>query len=84
MKRLCSLWVHFHCERYVEISGPWPTGFHTLPFTCYHSLMIEWTPSLSTGNEVLDEQHKAIFRWLAELDSAASDSRRASKPFPSP
>ena len=37
--------------------------------------MIAWTPSLSTGNEVLDEQHKAIFRWLAELDSAASDER---------
>ena len=37
--------------------------------------MIEWTPSLSTGNEVLDEQHKALFRWLAELDSAANDSR---------
>jgi hemerythrin len=37
--------------------------------------MIAWTPSLSTGNEVLDEQHKALFRWLAELDSAASDER---------
>ena len=49
--------------------------FHTPPFTCYHSRMIEWTPSLSTGNEVLDEQHKAIYRWLAELDSAAADSR---------
>lgn len=53
----------------------WRQRFHTPPFTCYHSLMIEWTPSLSTGNEVIDEQHKAIFRWLAELDSAASDSR---------
>jgi hemerythrin-like metal-binding protein len=37
--------------------------------------MIEWTPALRTGNEVLDEQHKAIFRWLAELDSAANDER---------
>ena len=37
--------------------------------------MIQWTPSLSTGNEVLDEQHKALFRWLAELDSAATDAR---------
>jgi hemerythrin len=37
--------------------------------------MIEWTPALSTGNEVLDEQHKAIFRWLAELESAAADER---------
>lgn len=49
--------------------------FHIPAFTCYHSRMIEWTPSLSTGNEVLDEQHKAIYRWLAELDSAAADSR---------
>jgi hemerythrin-like metal-binding protein len=37
--------------------------------------MISWTPTLSTGNEVLDEQHKALFRWLAELDSAATDAR---------
>ncbi|MCE9570824.1 MAG: bacteriohemerythrin [Rhodocyclales bacterium] len=37
--------------------------------------MIEWTPALSTGNELLDEQHKAIFRWLAELDSAAAQER---------
>jgi hemerythrin-like metal-binding protein len=37
--------------------------------------MISWTPALSTGNEVLDEQHKALFRWLAELDSAATDAR---------
>lgn len=37
--------------------------------------MIEWTPDLSTSNEVLDEQHKAIFRWLAELNSAAADER---------
>ncbi len=49
--------------------------FHAWPINCYHSTMIAWTPSLSTGNEVLDEQHKALFRWLAELESAASDER---------
>lgn len=37
--------------------------------------MIEWTPALSTGVALLDEQHKEIFQWLAELQSAASDER---------
>jgi len=37
--------------------------------------MIEWTPALSTGIPLLDEQHKAIFRWLAELEAAAVDQR---------
>lgn len=37
--------------------------------------MTEWTPDLATGNTVLDEQHKAIFEWLAELQSAASEQR---------
>lgn len=37
--------------------------------------MTEWTPDLATGNLVLDEQHKAIFVWLAELQSAASEQR---------
>ncbi|MCX7165822.1 MAG: bacteriohemerythrin [Rhodocyclales bacterium] len=37
--------------------------------------MIEWTPALSTGVPLLDEQHKAIFQWLAELESAAADER---------
>lgn len=37
--------------------------------------MIEWTPALSTGVPLLDDQHKAIFQWLAELDSAAADER---------
>jgi hemerythrin len=37
--------------------------------------MIEWTPALSTGVPVLDEQHKAIFQWLAELESATVDQR---------
>lgn len=37
--------------------------------------MIEWTPALATGNEQLDEQHKAIFQWLTELEHAAADQR---------
>jgi len=37
--------------------------------------MIEWTPNLSTGVPVLDEQHKAIFQWLAELETASVDQR---------
>jgi hemerythrin-like metal-binding protein len=37
--------------------------------------MIEWTPALSTGVALLDEQHKEIFQWLAELQSAAVDER---------
>lgn len=37
--------------------------------------MIEWTPQLSTGVEVLDEHHRAIFQWLAELEHATVDQR---------
>jgi hemerythrin len=37
--------------------------------------MIEWTPNLSTNDPVLDEQHKAIFQWLAELESATAEQR---------
>ena len=37
--------------------------------------MIEWTPSLSTGIELLDDHHKELFQWLAELESAAADER---------
>ncbi len=37
--------------------------------------MIEWTPALSTGVSLLDEQHQAIFQWLAELERAATDER---------
>lgn len=37
--------------------------------------MIEWTPALSTGVALLDEQHKEIYQWLAELKSAADDER---------
>ena len=37
--------------------------------------MIKWTPALSTGIDVLDEHHKVIFQWVAELESAASEQR---------
>lgn len=37
--------------------------------------MNQWTPALSTGVTVLDDQHKAIFQWLAELESASDDQR---------
>ena len=36
---------------------------------------MEWTPALSTGVDALDEQHKAIFQWLAELENAAAEQR---------
>lgn len=37
--------------------------------------MIEWTLDLSTGVQLLDEHHQAIFQWLAELDNAAAEER---------
>jgi hemerythrin-like metal-binding protein len=37
--------------------------------------MIEWTPELGTGVPLLDEHHKAIFLWLAELESASAEQR---------
>lgn len=37
--------------------------------------MIEWTPRLATGVAALDEQHKEIFQWLAELENASADQR---------
>jgi hemerythrin len=37
--------------------------------------MIEWTPDLSTGVPKLDEQHKEIFQWLAELENATVEER---------
>ena len=37
--------------------------------------MTEWTPDLSTDVPALDEQHKAIFQWLSELESATADQR---------
>lgn len=38
--------------------------------------MNKWTPALSTGVTLLDEHHKSIFHWLAELEAAAADKRR--------
>lgn len=37
--------------------------------------MTEWTPDLSTGVALLDEQHREIYQWLAELQSAADQER---------
>lgn len=37
--------------------------------------MTEWTPDLSTHVALLDEQHREIFQWLAELESATIDER---------
>ncbi|MDD5298709.1 MAG: bacteriohemerythrin [Rhodocyclaceae bacterium] len=37
--------------------------------------MIEWTPALSTGVPLIDEHHRTIFQWLAELESAAAEER---------
>lgn len=37
--------------------------------------MIKWTEKLRTGVPALDEQHKAIFQWLEELESATAEQR---------
>lgn len=37
--------------------------------------MIEWTQALSTGVPQLDEHHRRIFEWLAEMERAALDGR---------
>ena len=37
--------------------------------------MIAWTTDLATGVALLDEHHKTIFQWLAELESAATEDR---------
>lgn len=39
------------------------------------TVIMTWTPDLSTGVAKLDEQHKEIFEWLAELQSATADER---------
>lgn len=39
------------------------------------SIMIQWTPALSTGVVSLDEQHQQIFQWLTELENATLDER---------
>ncbi|MBL8489311.1 MAG: hemerythrin family protein [Rhodocyclaceae bacterium] len=36
---------------------------------------MEWTEALSTGNALLDEHHKEIFRWISELEGAAAENR---------
>lgn len=40
--------------------------------------MIAWTPDLATGVAQLDEHHKSIFGWLAELESATAEERTLS------
>lgn len=36
---------------------------------------MDWTPDLSTGVSSIDDQHKQLFLWLAELQSATEDQR---------
>lgn len=43
--------------------------------------MNEWTPALSTGVPLLDEHHRRIFQWLAELESAAASERTLSSVY---
>lgn len=35
----------------------------------------DWSERLATGIELLDEQHREIFRWFGELDQAAAEQR---------
>lgn len=37
--------------------------------------VMDWTPDLSTGVPSIDDQHKQLFLWLAELQSATADQR---------
>lgn len=37
--------------------------------------LLDWSPRLATGIELLDAQHREIFRWFAELDTAAAEQR---------
>ncbi len=39
------------------------------------TVIMNWTPDLSTGVPRIDEQHQEIFQWLAELQSATADER---------
>ncbi len=50
-------------------------AFFSMPATGKMALMMTWTPDLSTGVPRLDEQHREIFQWLAELQSATADER---------
>ena len=36
---------------------------------------MDWTPDLSTGVPSIDDQHKQLFLWLAELQCATADQR---------
>lgn len=36
---------------------------------------MEWSNALATGVEEIDEQHKSLFQWFGELESAAADQR---------
>lgn len=39
------------------------------------TVIMDWTPDLSTGVSSIDDQHKQLFLWLAELQSATADQR---------
>ena len=41
---------------------------------CY-DVNMRWTSNLDTGVPLLDEQHRAIFRWLDDLEEATADQR---------
>ncbi len=34
-----------------------------------------WSDSLATGVAAIDEQHRSLFDWFAQLESAAADQR---------
>lgn len=36
---------------------------------------MQWSDALATGVADIDEQHKSLFRWFGELESAAADQR---------
>lgn len=44
------------------------------PDRCY-DVDMRWTSNLETGVPLLDEQHRAIFRWLDDLEEATADQR---------
>lgn len=36
---------------------------------------MKWSPQYATGVAEIDEQHRALFDWLGQLESAAADNR---------
>jgi hemerythrin-like metal-binding protein len=36
---------------------------------------MEWTPTLATGQVTLDDQHRGLFKCLADLETAATEER---------